>query len=123
MIVLRPAYTRAWLLLGALALVVEVKQPGPWAWLIAFGLGLALEMVTALNEGAGDTLSEQLFAFQTDPSGGWRWTRAFLVAGVAGWIALRFYQLGPGGDFARGFLAAGLGAWLVLHWTLRGRYG
>jgi hypothetical protein len=114
---LNPAFTRAWLALGGLALTVELVRPGAWAWATLFVLILGLELLAVVRNGPGDTLSEQLWAFETG------WSRDLLVGAIAIWIAVRFYQLGPGADVARAALSLGLGLWLVIHWTLKGKEG
>lgn len=116
-------FTLAWTFVLLLGLLAELVAPRGVIFDGAFALAVGLEVIGAIRPGAGDTLSEQLFHWQTDDEAGWRWARAFAVAGIALWISIRFYQFGPGGDAGRAALAGGLCGWLLLHWLLRGRYG
>ncbi len=115
---LKREYTTAWIAVGLGALALEVLGATGWPWLallVAVAIG---EDIAVMRGKGGDTLSEQLWAWR---AGGW--ARDFTVAALSVWIAIRFYQLGPGGDVGRAVLSIGLGAWLIVHWVFRGRHG
>ncbi|MGE4191682.1 MAG: hypothetical protein AB7G12_17490 [Thermoanaerobaculia bacterium] len=115
-------YTVAWVVLFLAALVVELIAPRSWYWGALFGLGVVLELVAVFRPALGDTLSEQIWAWETNGAA-WLWARSLAVAGIALWIAFRFYEFGPGGGVARAALAGGFCGWMLLHLLFRGRWG
>lgn len=117
------AWAAAWLWLE-----IHIEDVPAQHWLILFGTFLVLELTGVFRRGAGDTWSEFWWVF-----GEAGWSRAILLAGLAGALSLRFFsfpflvagelpwaflQWGPWA-----FLAVGLGGWLGVHFTTAGRHG
>lgn len=62
-----------------------------WAWLVALGLLLALEVVALVNRQPGDTLSEHVWRWFSvgDRAPFWRLRRVVLLAFMA-WLTVHF---------------------------------